>query len=271
MSYVLGRMDTSHRPPPPYDPDRLDGRDTALITSLLPHLTAVCERYFHVRTEGLDHVAPGPALLVGNHNNGMLGPEVGCTLTALWNRHGPEAPLFALAHDFAMRRLPRFGRFIQRFGGIAATPHNARRALELGARVLVYPGSELEACRPTSRRDEIVFAHRNGFVRVAQETGVPIVPVVAQGAHRSAYIFTDGEAIARALQLGKWARIHRFPVALALPWGLALGPFAPYFPLPLPVKLRFLPPIHVPKAESPSAAAERVRAAMQAAMNDLAR
>jgi 1-acyl-sn-glycerol-3-phosphate acyltransferase len=107
-------------------------------------------------------------------------------------------------------------------------------------------------------------------VRIAQRLGVPIVPVVAHGAHRSALIFSEGEALARWLALKRWGRLERFPLALALPWGLAPGPWLPYLPLPFAVRLRVLPPLRVGASESPEAVRERVRAAMQVALSEMA-
>ena len=151
-----------------------------------------------------------------------------------------------------------------------ATPANAIRALRRGAQVLVYPGGDLDAYRHASRREEVVLGPRHGFVRVAQATGVPIVPIVAQGAHRSAYIFNEGEAIARVLRLKRWARLERFPLALAFPWGLALGPWVPYFPLPFPIQLRALRPIPAPADADPATIRAQVQTAMQTALDELA-
>ena len=190
-------------------------------------------------------------LYVANHNGGIAGPDLACTLGTLWEARGPEAPLYALAHDFVMRQFQQVGAVIQRFGALRAKPENALSALRAGAQVLVYPGGDLDAYRHTRRRDEVVLGTRTGFVRVAQAAGVPIVPIVAHGAHRSAYIFTEGEAIARRLALKRWARLERFPIALALPWGVALGPWLPYLPLPFPVRLRALPPIEAPADVDP--------------------
>ncbi len=252
------------------DPDRLDARSPRLIASILPFVREANRRYLRLRAEGLEHVGRSPALYVGNHNGGLAGPDLCCTMGSLWDAIGSEAPLYALAHDFAMRQVPAFGAVIQRFGALRASPHNARRALAAGAQVLVYPGGDLDAYRHTRRRDEVVLGPRTGFVRVAQAAGVPIVPVVAHGAHRSAYIFTEGEAIARVLGLQRWARLSRFPVALALPWGLALGPWLPYLPLPFPIQLRFLPPIAAPAGADPVTIRERVQTEMQAALDHLA-
>lgn len=246
-------------------------RSPELIARAQPLGRALCRHYFRLRVDGVRHVPDGPALYVGNHNNGLAGPDILCTLSTLWDVRGPDAPLYALAHDFAMRHLPPFGAALGRFGGIRAAPDNARRALASGAQVLVYPGGDIEAYRHFRRRDEIVLGQRSGFVRTAQESGVPIVPVVAHGAHRSAIVLTEGEAIARRLRLKQWARLERFPLALALPWGFAPGPWLPWFPLPFPVRLRFLPPRMVPADADPAAARDALRAEMQAALDDMAR
>lgn len=254
-----------------FDPDRLDRRDAALIATLLPIVRRFCDGYFRLRREGLEHVPAEPALFVANHNGGIAGPDLLCTLGTLWEARGPDAPLYAMAHDFAMRQLPPFGRAVQAFGALRACPENARRVLATGGQVLVYPGGDLEAYRATALRDRIVLGSRTGFVRVAQAAGVPIVPVVAHGAHRSAWIFHEGGTLARLLGLPRWGRLERFPLALALPWGLAIGPWVPYLPLPFPIALRVLPPLRVAPDADPAAVREDVRARMQAALDDLAR
>jgi 1-acyl-sn-glycerol-3-phosphate acyltransferase len=254
-----------------FDPDALDRRDVRLIERLLPVVETVNRRYLRLVTDGLEHVPAGPALCVANHNGGSAGPDLACTLATLWRARGPAAPLFALAHDFAMRHFPPLGRALQKLGAVRAAPENARRIFAAGASALVYPGGDLEAYRASRDRDRIVLGERTGFVRIAQAAGVPIVPIVAHGAHRSAWILDDGRRIAEALRLHHWARLDRFPVALALPWGIGLGPWLPYLPLPFPIRLRVLPPIEAPPGEDPVRLREQVRARMQAALDDLGR
>lgn len=254
-----------------FDPDALDRRDVRTIRRLLPVFEAFNRAYLRLSRDGLEHVPAGPALLVGNHNGGIAGPDLTCTLATLWRVRGPDAPLYALAHDFAMRQLTPLGALLQRFGAVRACPENARRVLAAGGQALVYPGGDLDAYRRSRDRDRVILGERTGFVRVAQAAGVPIVPVVAQGAHRSAWIFNDGRRIARALDLPRWGRLERFPLALALPWGLGVGPWTPYLPLPFPVRLRILPPITAAPDDDPRDVREHVRARMQAALDDLAR
>lgn len=252
-----------------FDPDALDRRDPRLIAAVLPVLETLNRRYLRLEVRG--DVPAGQALFVSNHNGGIAGPDLACTAALLWRARGPDAPLYALAHDFAFRHFTPFGRALQRFGGVRASPDNARRVFAAGASALVYPGGDLEAYRASRDRDRIVLGERTGFVRAAQGAGVPIVPIVAHGAHRSAWILDDGARIARAIALPRWGRLSRFPIALALPWGVALGPWVPYLPLPFRVKLRVLPAIAAPPDEDPAAIRERVRAAMQAALDDLGR
>ncbi|MET0286658.1 MAG: 1-acyl-sn-glycerol-3-phosphate acyltransferase [Polyangiales bacterium] len=253
-----------------FDADRLDARDPALIAKVLPYARWLNRHYLRLRSDGFDTLPSGPCLYVANHNGGIAGPDVLCTMASLLDAPR-DAPLYALAHDFAMRQLPPFGRLVQRFGALRATPANALRALRAGAQVLVYPGGEIDAFRHSRRRNEIVLGARTGFIRVAQQAGVPIVPIVAHGAHRSAYIFHEGEALSRWLRTKHWSRTVRFPLALALPWGLTLGPWLPYMPLPFPVRLRALPSIDAPPEQEPAALQEQVRRTMQDALDELAR
>jgi 1-acyl-sn-glycerol-3-phosphate acyltransferase len=255
-----------------YDPDALSRRDAQLIARVQPAMEAFAKRYFSLRSEGEVHASAmsrTPAIFVANHNGGIMGPDLFCTLPLLWRLLSAESPLYALAHDFAMRQFSPLGALLQRFGAIRACRRNAEEVLAQGGQVLVYPGGDLEAYRTTRRMNEVVILPRTGFVEVARKMNVPIVPVVTQGAHRSAYIFTEGHRIARALDMPRWARLERFPVALALPWGLALGPWLPYLPLPVPIRLRFLPPIIVGPGELALDAALRVQRSMQSALDEL--
>jgi 1-acyl-sn-glycerol-3-phosphate acyltransferase len=253
-----------------FDGDRLDARDPALIAAVLPYARWLNRHYSRLRTEGFDALPTGPCLYVANHNSGIAGADVLATMATLLEAR-PELPIYALAHDYAMRQLPPFGRLVQRFGALRATPANALRALEAGGQVLVYPGGEIDAFRATRRQHQIELGARTGFVRVAQQARVPIVPIVAHGAHRSAYIFHEGEWLARRLRTRHWARVERMPLALALPWGFVAGPWLPYLPLPFPIRLRALPAMDAPPEHEPAVVRERVRAAMQAALDEMAR
>ena len=71
--------------------------------------------------------------------------------------------------------------------------------------MLVYPGGDWEVNRPTWEANRIDFAGRRGFVKLALDAGVPIVPVVSVGGQETAIFLTHGERLAEAASAGQAA------------------------------------------------------------------
>jgi 1-acyl-sn-glycerol-3-phosphate acyltransferase len=236
---------------------------------VLPALEAVNKHYFHSSYEGLEHIDGSPAMFVSNHNGGIIAPDLFCTLGALWRVLTPESPLYALTPDFALRRFTPLGRLLRRFGAIPATGANALRVLQGGGQVLVYPGGQLDTQRRSRHPNDFAILPRSGYVEVARRAKVPIVPIVAYGAHRNAFIFEESRAIAERLGVRHWAWLERFPFALSLPWLGSAGPWLPYLPLPARVRIRVLPPVTVPRAEAAPHVAERIQTRMQMALGEM--
>jgi 1-acyl-sn-glycerol-3-phosphate acyltransferase len=207
--------------------------------------------YFRAEVRGLERIPEeGPVLLVANHSGGNVSPEVMVTTLAFVRRFGPQRPFFQLAHDMVMA-YPVIGSLLRRFGTVNADAANAARALRAGAAVLVYPGGDWEVHRPTWEEDRIDFAGRTGFLRLAWDERVPIVPVVNIGAQQSQLVLTRGDRIARLLRLDRMLRLKVFPISLALPWGLDVGDLAGHLPLPSKITVEFLDPIDLRAALGP--------------------
>ncbi|MGW4331056.1 lysophospholipid acyltransferase family protein [Nocardia sp. NPDC004573] len=255
---------------PTADPADRDPRfiaDTMDIGWLLVRL------YFRAEVRGLERIPPeGPVLLVSNHSGGNVSPEVMVTTLAFVRRFGPDRPFFQLAHDMVMA-YPVIGSLLRRFGTVSADQGNAERALRAGAAVLVYPGGDWEVHRPTWEEDRVDFAGRTGFLRLAWDERVPIVPVVNIGAQQTQLVLTRGDRIARLLRLDRMLRLKVFPISIALPWGLDIGDLAGHLPLPSKITVEFLDPIDL-RAEFGAeldldAAYEHVTGIMQGALNRL--
>ncbi|MEI8257902.1 MAG: glycerol acyltransferase, partial [Deltaproteobacteria bacterium] len=58
-----------------YDIDSLDNRDPRLIARAALIGEKVLEPYFRADFRGFDRIPRGAALLVGNHNGGLMIPE----------------------------------------------------------------------------------------------------------------------------------------------------------------------------------------------------
>lgn len=253
----------------------LDERDAPFIAREVDLVGGVLDAWFAPEVGGLENLPDGRALVVGTHNGGLMSPDMFSTMVAFWRRFGPERPSYGLAHDFVFR-IPIAGKWIAKLGGVPAHPRNAAALLERDAAVLVYPGGDRDAFKPYARRHVVDFAGRMGFIRVALQARAPIVPVVSVGAHEGFYIVSDGHDLAESLGLAKRYRMDVLPIMLALPWGIAVGPAMPYLPFPTKVKVRVLPAIDLglpPEAaedpEAVRAAHDRVRDAMQSALDAL--
>jgi 1-acyl-sn-glycerol-3-phosphate acyltransferase len=199
--------------------------------------------YFRADVRGLAQIpAEGPVLLVGNHSGGNLTPDTLVFTLAFSTYFGVERRFYQLAHNLVLS-WPGL-RMLRKYGTVAASPENARRALDSGAALLVYPGGDYEVHRPSWERHRIDFAGRRGFVRLAIEEDVPIVPVVAVGGQETALFLGRGERLARLLGLDRTLRLKVLPVSLSLPWGINVGDFLGHLPLPAKITIEALPPIN---------------------------
>lgn len=227
---------------PRFDIDRLDNRDPRLIAALVGHLEPFLETWFRPVVRGLERVPPGAALYVGNHNGGLCSADSFVLGAALHRRHGVDAVPYALAHEVILSA-PGMNQLLSPLGAVRASPRNAHRLFAAGRKVLVYPGGDLDAMRPFAQRDRIVFGPRRGYVRLALRAGVPIVPVVAAGAHATSIVLTDGRRLAKLLGFPRLFRLEVCPVTVSIPWGLVVGITPPYVPLPTRIFIEVMEPI----------------------------
>jgi 1-acyl-sn-glycerol-3-phosphate acyltransferase len=221
----------------------LDERDPDYIRETLPRLWLLSSLYFRGEVRGLGNIPDeGPVLLVGNHSGGNLTPDTTVFSLAFHAYFGVERRFHQLAHNLVLS-WPWLG-FLRKYGTVAASPENAEAALRAGAAVLVYPGGDREVHRPSWRSAQIDFGGRTGYVRLALDEDVPIVPVVAIGGQETALFLSQGEGLAKLLRLDKALRLKVLPLSLAVPWGLNVGDLLGHVPLPAKIVVEVLPPIH---------------------------
>ena len=220
----------------------LDERDPDYIRETLPGLWMLASFYFRADVRGLHRIpAEGPVLLVGNHSGGNLTPDTLVFTLAFSTYFGVERRFFQLAHNLVLA-MPGLG-FLRRYGTVAASAENAHKALDSGAALLVYPGGDYEVHRPSTESSRVDFGGRKGFIRLALEKDVPLVPVVAIGGQETALFLSRGERLARLLWLDRTVRLKVLPISLALPWGLNVGDLAGHLPLPAKITIQVLEPI----------------------------
>jgi 1-acyl-sn-glycerol-3-phosphate acyltransferase len=220
----------------------LDERDPDFIRERLPLMWMLASLWYRGEVRGLGNIPDsGPVLLVGNHSGGNMTPDTLVFTLAFNTYFGVERAFYQLAHNLVLS-MPGLGS-LRKFGTVAAAPSNARKALESGAALLVYPGGDYEVHRPSWERNRVDFDGRQGFIRLALDADVPIVPVVSIGGQETALFLSRGERLARLLALDRMFRLKVLPISIALPWGLNVGDMLGHIPLPAKITVETLPPI----------------------------
>jgi 1-acyl-sn-glycerol-3-phosphate acyltransferase len=221
----------------------LDDRDPDWLRERLPMLWLLATIWFRGEVRNLGNIPErGPVLLVGNHSGGNVTPDTFIFTLAFSTYFGIERKFHQLAHNLVVT-LPVSGALVRRGGTVAASHGNAEKALSAGAALLVYPGGDWEVHRPSWEGAKVDFAGRQGFIRLALDQDVPIVPVVSVGGQETALFLSRGDRIAKALGLDRLFRLKVLPISLAVPWGLNVGDFLGHVPLPAKITTEVLPPI----------------------------
>jgi 1-acyl-sn-glycerol-3-phosphate acyltransferase len=221
----------------------LDERDPDYIRESLPGLWLLASFWYRADVRGLHNVPrEGPVLMVGNHTGGNVSPEV-MVLTLAFNTYfGVERLYYQLAHNLVLS-MPGLG-FLRKYGTVAASAENANKALDAGAALLVFPGGDYEVHRPSWEGNTVDFGGRKGFIRLALDKDVPIVPVVTIGGQETALFLSRGESLAKLLRIDRPPfRLKVLPISISLPWIINVGDLMGHIPLPAKITIQVMPPI----------------------------
>ena len=226
----------------------LDDRDPQVIEQLMPFFGWVYRDYFRVQTDGWEHIPrTGKVLLIGSHNGGLAAPDT-VMMTYDWFRQfGTDRLAYALMEPKTWQKLPGLARLATQVGTIRPHPDLVRAALRRDAAVLIYPGGTKDVFRPYSLRNKIYFHGHKGFIKLALQEEVPIIPFISHGAHSTLIVLTD--IYPQLQQLHQWGLPWLggvdpgvFPIYLGLPWIVGIGPL-PNIPLPIKLHTRVCPAI----------------------------
>lgn len=190
--------------------------------------------YFKVHFEGIENLpADGRGLLIGNHS-GLL-PLDGCMLTvAAVNLSETPRRIRFLATDWFFN-VPGLKEWSMQTGQVRATLENAKKLLDMGEIVGVYPEG-IRGVGKTFQERYRVHDFHPGFVQLAISTQTPIIPIATVGGDE---IFPN---FANVKTVGQFVRMPFFPMTLTFPW---LPAPLPFMPLPIRWMMRIHKPINL--------------------------
>jgi 1-acyl-sn-glycerol-3-phosphate acyltransferase len=249
--------------------------DPEFVRRAAPVLGWITDHWFRAEVEGTEHLSDRASLFVSTHNGSLHTPDMYTLMVAFWRRFGTDKPGHGLMHRAAFR-VPVMGRVLERLGALPAHPDNGRLALRADRPLLICPGGDVDALKPWRDRHRVDFGQRRGFVKLAIQEQVPIIPIVSVGAHETIFVLNDGTKLAKYVPFARYFRVKSVPLAFGLPFGVTPAGIG-NIPLPSKIRQRVLPPIHIdapPAAAADPAVVDRwfrhIQAVMQTALDELA-
>ena len=218
------------------------GRDHTFADRVEPLLNFLHSRYFRVDVQGAENVpATGPAILVANHA-GTVPYDVAMIMQAVKRQHPHGQPVRPLIED-SVFHFPFVGPFLNRLGAVRACQRNARRLLDAGNVVAVFPEGIQGSGKLFRDRYRLQRFGRGGFVKLAIHSRAPIIPVAIVGAEEAQPL------VARLPRISRRARLPFVPVTPTFP---LLGP-AGLLPLPTRVAIGLRQPMDLASTLPPEA------------------
>jgi 1-acyl-sn-glycerol-3-phosphate acyltransferase len=178
-------------------------------------------KYFRTEIHGIENIPAGKVLLVANHS-GQIPIDGALIAASLLMDADPPRFVRAMVEKWALS-LPFVSLFFTRVGQVVGVPENAQRLLAQGEVLLVFPEGTRGIAKTFDQRYKLT-EFGLGFMRLAMETGTPIVPVAVVGGEEQ-YI-----SVANFDGLAKLLRAPAFPIIPQV--------FFPGGQLPLPTKYR---------------------------------
>ncbi len=225
-----------------------DGLDMKFLERLVPVFKRI-RTYSRLKVDGLDHVPEnGAAILVGNHT-GWLGLDYVFTALSVYDAY--DRVVRGMAHA-AWFGNPATASFAKKAGIIRISKDAMLERLSAGDLVMMFPEGEKGAFKPG--KDYTLEEYARGFVRVAFESGAPVIPVCILGGE---------EANPVGVRLESYEELVDMRGGLPIPRNL--------IPKPVKWRIRFLPPLDLSEYDADDAAdrdlvhsiAEHTRARMQ--------
>ena len=246
-----------------YDPDSF-GLDPVIAEMTWSVLNGLYYDYFRVEVEGIENVpSNGGAVLVANHGGAAIPYDGAMLALAVMNEAETPRRVRVIGTEI-FNMLPFVSHLYRKVGAAYAARDDARELLKRGHLLGVFPEGERGFMKPVWEAYRVGRLGRGGFADLAQDAGVPIVPVAIIGSEEVHPTVMVSKRLAQLVRL-------IFPEQRVEEIAIALNPI----PLPIRWKIRFLPPVGPSGGGEPIDGLEQlervedVRRSIQSALDDM--
>ena len=196
------------------------GVDRMELARFFTALAPIYRRYFDVEVYGAELVpSEGGAMIVGNHSGGVALDALMIIASCFYELEPPRLAQ-GMAEKF-INRIPGASQIASRLGQFTGLPEHADRLLRDDRLLMVFPEGARGTAKLARDADSLV-RFGTGFMRLALQTGSPIVPTAFVG---------GGEAIPTVMNLYKVGKLLGVPYV----------PVTSYLvPLPRPARLQLI-------------------------------
>lgn len=208
------------------------GFDPTYARKMIAAMVLFYRHWFRVETSGIDRVPKGRVLLISNHAGNTFAWDGAMLGMALYLESEPPRMARGMA-EYYLPTIPFFGTFMHRAGSVVGTPENCIQLLEEEEAIMVFPEGARGFIKTYAKRYQLQ-RFGLGFMRLALESGTPIVPIGIVGSEE------QSPGLANVPLLGKLIGAPAFPITPTFPL-LGLGGFVP---LPVKFRIRFGDALH---------------------------
>lgn len=180
--------------------------------------------YFRVRVFNKERIQNRPYIVIANHS-GQIAIDALLVMMTFLNEVSPPRILRAMIERF-LPKLPFVGEWVLEIGSVLGDRKNCTYLLKQGESILVFPEGLQGIAKSTSQFYKLQH-FSSGFFKMAEATGVDILPIAVVGAEEFyPYVF-------HMKSLAQWLRLPALPVTPS------------FLPLPSPVDIYIGEPISV--------------------------
>jgi 1-acyl-sn-glycerol-3-phosphate acyltransferase len=193
------------------DPFGADLDTVRLTAAAVVHLHRT---WFRTEVHGIENIPDGRVLLVSNHGGQI--PLDGIVIACAMMLDAKKPRFVRSMVERFISTLPFLSVWFPRVGQVLGSPENARRLLQAGEALLIFPEGVKGISKTFDARYKLA-PFGPGFMRLALETDAPIVPVAVIGAEEQYPSVAELKKLAGLLGLPSMPIIPQLFVGMLLP------------------------------------------------------